>query len=235
MYLTAIFNYYYTQNIFVLVKIMFSRVVQPMVFYMESTRAMFRLFAISLLLLFSPPMLGSARSEPCNEWVEGNTILEIKPYWETVGSEKIISCFNNGQSLKVRDKMGRTPLHLAAQYNQDPRVIKLLIQAGADLDARNAAGGTPLHDAAMRNPNPFVLETLIRAGADINAKNKNDWSPLHSTKFNRNDAVVRLLLESGAKVDAIDDMNRTPLHLAAPFGSIGKIVLLFTTICTHIN
>ena len=183
----------------------------------------FRRLVLFLLLLLNPLILDAAKSEPCNEWAEGNPILEIKPYWETVEPAKIIECLNKGQSLQMRDPMGRTALHLAAQYNQDPKVIKLLIQAGANLNARNASGGTPLHDAAMRNSNPLVLETLIKAGADINAKNKNDWSPLHSTKFNKNDDVVRLLIESGAQVNAVDDMNRTPLHLATPFGSLKKI------------
>ena len=117
---------------------------------------------IAVLLIVFGSLTGvAAQSQPCNEWVEGNTILDIKPYWENAKTTNILSCLNNGQSIAVRDKMGRTPLHLAALYNQDPKVIKLLIQAGASLNARNAPGGTPLHDAAMRNPNPFVLDTLI--------------------------------------------------------------------------
>ena len=55
-------------------------------------------------------------------------ILEIKPYWENVNSKQIISCLNEGQSLSVKIRLGRTPLHLASLYSKDPKVIKLLIQ-----------------------------------------------------------------------------------------------------------
>ena len=134
-----------------------------------------KLFFILTFLFFFPGLSGA---DVCKKWVSGNPIVEIKPYWENVNSKQIISCLNEGQSLSVRDTMGRTPLHLASLYSKNPKVIKLLIQGGSKIDARNASGGTALHDAASRNHNPVVLETLIRAGADVNAKNSNKWLSL---------------------------------------------------------
>ena len=43
---------------------------------------------------------------------------------------------------------------------------------------------------------------------------------------NKNENIVKLLLSFGADVNAEDDMRRTALHLAAPFGSIKKIKML---------
>ena len=86
------------------------------------------LFFISFIFL-----PGLSFSNICPEWVEGNPILQIKPYWEEVGSEEIIKCLKEGQDLSVRDEMGRTPLHLAALYSKKPKVIKLLIQGGSKI------------------------------------------------------------------------------------------------------
>ena len=112
----------------------------------------FKKLILSTLLLFNPFLLGAANSEPCSEWTEGNPILQIKPYWETAKSEKIIACLKEGKSLKTRDSMGRTALHLAAQYNQNPKVIKLLIQAGANLEMGN--------EVLSVNQNSFHLNVL---------------------------------------------------------------------------
>ena len=117
----------------------------------------FKLFLITTFLIALPGLSGA---DVCQKWVNGNPILEIKPYWEKVNSKQIISCLNEEQSINVRDSMGRTPLHLASLYSKDPKVIKLLIQGGSKINARNASGGTALHDAASRNHNPVILETL---------------------------------------------------------------------------
>ena len=58
----------------------------------------------------------------------------------------------------------------AARYNQNPKVITVLLAAGADVNALNIFGGTPLMYAAEYNPNPEVITTLLKAGADAKAK-----------------------------------------------------------------
>jgi len=46
----------------------------------------------------------------------------------------------NGADVHLKDKDGRTPLHV----NQDPSVIALLIEAGADVNAQGLNGYTAL-------------------------------------------------------------------------------------------
>jgi ankyrin repeat protein len=75
-----------------------------------------------------------------------------------------------GADLKAQANYGRTPLMAAARYNQNPKVITVLLAAGADVNALNIFGGTPLMYAAEYNPNPDVITTLLRAGADAKAK-----------------------------------------------------------------
>ena len=57
-----------------------------------------------------------------------------------------------------------TPLHRAAEKNNNPEVARALVQAGASLEARNQWNYTPMHRAAAENSNPAVLETLIEEG-----------------------------------------------------------------------
>ena len=73
--------------------------------------------------------------------------------------------------------MDGPPLHVAAQSNDNPDIIKALIAAGADPMAQTEDGWTPLHVAAQCSEKPVVIETLLEAGADPVARDKNDVTP----------------------------------------------------------
>ena len=80
-----------------------------------------------------------------------------------------------GGNVNAPNHDGRTPFHLAAQYNSNVDVLKYLAYQGADINARaTALRKTPLHYAAWWNKNPDVLKCLISLGADVNAKNDYD-------------------------------------------------------------
>ena len=83
-----------------------------------------------------------------------------------------------GANLEVRNEDGRTPLMLAAWYNENA-VVQVLLDAGADLEARDTEyGNTPLMFAARHNENAEVVQVLLDAGADATATNEdgeNAW------------------------------------------------------------
>ena len=54
---------------------------------------------------------------------------------------------------------------------QDPGIIRVLLDGGADIDAKDNDGVTAMM-IAMNNKRPEILQALIAAGADINAENK---------------------------------------------------------------
>ena len=62
-----------------------------------------------------------------------------------------------GADLNARTKLGATPLHLAAAFNQKPTVLTALLNAGADLNTRDKDGFTPLHVAAEHTQNPAII------------------------------------------------------------------------------
>lgn len=115
---------------------------------------------------------------------------------------------------------GDTALHMAAAAYQE-QMASELIARGGDVRAKNRRGAEPIHYAADGVPggpawNPdaqaATIACLIAAGADPNV---NDGvAPLHRAVRSRCAAAVKVLLESGADVDAANGRGSTPLLLA---------------------
>jgi ankyrin repeat protein len=117
---------------------------------------------------------------------------------------------------------GDTALHMAAAAYQE-QMASELIARGGDVRAKNRRGAEPIHYAADGVPggpawNPdaqaATIACLIAAGADPNVSDKSGVAPLHRAVRSRCAAAVKVLLESGADVDAANGRGSTPLLLA---------------------
>ena len=114
-----------------------------------------------------------------------------------------------------------TPLHYAAQSNENAAVIGALLAAGADttadgLYAFGSYNDTPLLRAAKDNENPAVVEALVAAGADLDARGSIAGRPcMRALTYNENLAVVEALLAAGSDISAAaHNYGDTPLHVA---------------------
>jgi len=117
-------------------------------------------------------------------------------------------------SLRYRDKNGLSLLHLAALANQ-PELIRFLVQEGLSVDVQDSRGNTPLHHAAYYGKLQAV-QTLLALGADLNARNiHRGETPLFSAIRGRQTAVVRYLLQRGARVDLVNAEGLSPVHVVA--------------------
>ena len=140
-----------------------------------------------------------------------------------------------------------TPLHLAVRYNDDPAVVKLLLDWGANIKARNGGHFTPLSVAATYNEDPAVVKLLLDAGADLNTtpdsagisdKRRKErakrfpsgYSSLHlAARYNPGPGVVKILLDRGGHILSKTRYSKhTPLELGARYNeemAVVKILL----------
>ena len=101
--------------------------------------------------------------------------------------------------VNLADKNGETALMVAAGNNKNPKVIDVIIIAGADPNARDNKGKTPLMYAAAYNKNEYITRELLTFGADINEKDEEGASALiWAVARNSNPEIIRILIESGA-------------------------------------
>ncbi|WP_253299797.1 ankyrin repeat domain-containing protein [Wolbachia endosymbiont of Chironomus riparius] len=86
----------------------------------------------------------------------------------------------------ARDSLGRTPLHYAACYNQNPKVVKFLMDQGADPDAKDDRNQTPKDWMSSVSCNSFSspdIKTNKLAYLKVDGyKDNNKNSILHNLK-----------------------------------------------------
>lgn len=91
------------------------------------------------------------------------------------------------------------------------KIIRALIDAGADVEAAGTHFDRSLHIAIATN-NTAVAEILIAHGADIAVVGSKNRTPLHLAAEYTEPHIMRLLLQKGAAVNIFDDLGWTPLH-----------------------
>ncbi len=177
-------------------------------------------------------------------------------YWNTEDFARIATadataaCVAAGADLNAHDEGGNTPLLLATYLwaggmhgspaSEDPAVVTVLLEAGANVNARNNARTTALHNAADgqaaepgaswndRVENPAIVAALLAAGADVNARTGDGGTsgrqyypgatPLHVAASVEGLQTVPMLLEAGADIHARDSNGDSPLLVAASGG-----------------
>lgn len=118
---------------------------------------------------------------------------------------------------------GGLPALLLAIREPSPKVIGVLLKApGIRAEVRNAKDESALMLAALAGMRD-VCARLIALDADVN---KTGWTPLHYAATGGHDAVIRLLLEHYAYIDAESPNQTTPLMMAAMYGTPSSVTLL---------
>lgn len=118
----------------------------------------------------------------------------------------------------------RTPLHVAAQYN-NPDIIRILVEHGATIDAEADFKRTPLHVAAECGSTE-ATRALLELGADMECEDNVGDTPAHLAAYLGNLECVRLLLDYGFDIETRGFINRTVLHAAAVGGRLDIVTYL---------
>lgn len=91
------------------------------------------------------------------------------------------------------------------------------------VNRRNFYGETALFQAVKRG-HLHLVEKLTKANANVNLSNSEDISPLHiSVKYPK---IAHLLVQSGAKINAVDYSGETPLHEAVNEKCVETVCML---------
>ncbi|KAH8977684.1 ankyrin repeat-containing domain protein [Lactarius hatsudake] len=146
--------------------------------------------------------------------------------------ETALVLLDHGAEVNARDVDGQTPL-LRISLGQNSRIAQLILERGADVNARDKDQTTPLHLAC----HVLCFETasvLLARGAKADARNADGQTPLHQVPqspwvgdYHEISRITRLLLEHGASINALDNHQETPLHVACSEGrsTIAQVLL----------
>ena len=148
--------------------------------------------------------------------------------------------------LNARDHYELTPLmHRIDEYRHlTVENIHILLAAGADVNISGPSGLTALHNLFdSKHPHYVhasqsdrerlntiilgILKDMIDHGANVNAQTKDGLTPLHFAAKMNHVPAIKLLIQSGAKIDAVDrDYLRTPAMFALDNGSLDAVKTL---------
>lgn len=90
----------------------------------------------------------------------------------------------------------------------------MLLDAGADVNAKGGEYGNALQAASIGQSSE-IMQMLFDAGADINAKGGRYRSSLLAAVYQGHADQVQMLLHAGANALLTDELDQTPLHIAA--------------------
>lgn len=114
---------------------------------------------------------------------------------------------------------------------KDIEKVKAILMTNTGVNTGNMGLDSLLH-LAVKTENTRIAKFFIGEGADVKVKeyiNSNDYniSVLHTACLKDDLATVKMLVENGAEVDAIDGKGRTPLFNACAVGNVDIVEYLF--------
>lgn len=141
---------------------------------------------------------------------------------KTDDASAIDKLLRRGFDPNTPDAKGVPGLLLAVR-EPSPKVIKVLLKSPKiNAEVRNAKDESALMFAAI-NGQLDIATALIEAGADVN---KPGWAPLHYAATKGHVAMIELLLENDAYIDAESPNQSTPLMMAAMYGTAESVKVL---------
>ena len=99
--------------------------------------------------------------------------------------------------------------------------MKVLLQHGANFRNTKDRLGRNILCSAAADGGAGIVKQLLQAGVDVNPRSNNEYhitltpTALHVAVEKNEVKVLKVLLQNGANVNAIDEAGLTPLHWAS--------------------
>jgi uncharacterized protein len=136
--------------------------------------------------------------------------------------QAVAELLRRGFDPNTPDTQGLTGLYLSLRDGA-LKVAQLLVEVPSTrIDARTPQDESPLMMAAFRG-HADLARKLIARDADVN---KTGWTPLHYAATSGHVAIIELLLENHAYIDAESPNGTTPLMMAAHYGTTEAVKAL---------
>jgi ankyrin repeat protein len=202
-------------------------------FVQRTLDKLYSLILLSLPLQFLQVVLPC----PIHGRDESNSLLSLAVMFGDADAVDVLLSMGAFVDHGRPDEM-RTPL-LEAVGARQPRMVRALLQAGADVRAATSEGSTALHillqKSTLKPPTvvlPFgkpvpTLEKWQSLGSEIllllctaarvppiNALDSAGWTPLHMAADSGDATAVRALLEAGADPMSVAGISFRPLAIA---------------------
>jgi len=159
--------------------------------------------------------------------------MELIRYCLEENLEKIQECIYNGIFIDEKFDYGDTALICSSRdYGDKPKVVKFLIDNGANIEERDHEEWTPLFFACFEG-HIKIATLLLEEGANINHKNYEGDTILHiltssikMTYMDKCKNIFNLLIEHGIDINETNNSGNTPLTMACVSGNFDEAKIL---------
>jgi ankyrin repeat protein len=145
--------------------------------------------------------------------------INSKGYFKAIQAEDLAAIrtfFQAGIDPNMLNEKGETPLTFAVGCCEIKTVRALLEKV--DIDGRNKEGNTALF-LALRTDKRNVFDLLWEKNADIKIPGKNNRTILHVAASQDDLDLIQKLIERGADVNAVDDIEKDTPFIESCIGN----------------
>lgn len=137
-------------------------------------------------------------------------------HWAAVqGRDRVVELLLKYDNPPINELDGATkasPLILAT-LKGSLKIVKMLVENGADINQRNAQGHSSIQYACSKGWED-VAEYLLKKGVDINVVDSYGDSSLHRIASLGRIEILEMLLKYKPNVNCQNSQGNTPLHIA---------------------
>lgn len=126
----------------------------------------------------------------------------------------------SGADLEATDSRGRTAVHIAAHASHE-EIVYALAEAGADMNSLEKDAYDAVTIAAVANDVPMLEAALEAGNKATNITSRYVGTALIAAAHLGHHEVVKILIEAGAPLDHVNNLNWTAMIEAVVLGDGG--------------